>query len=93
MDEQTMSRVEELAGLRLSPEERVQLMADLGRILDHFNKLQELPTAGVPPFTPLPEVNVWREDEPTPSLPREEALRNAPDVQDGHFRVPPVFED
>ncbi|MGH3052978.1 MAG: Asp-tRNA(Asn)/Glu-tRNA(Gln) amidotransferase subunit GatC [Gaiellaceae bacterium] len=35
-------------------------------------------------------VNVWAEDEPRPSLPREEALANAPDPVDGAFRVPAV---
>jgi aspartyl-tRNA(Asn)/glutamyl-tRNA(Gln) amidotransferase subunit C len=35
-------------------------------------------------------VNVWGEDEPRPSLPRDEALANAPDPEDGHFRVPAV---
>jgi Asp-tRNA(Asn)/Glu-tRNA(Gln) amidotransferase C subunit len=35
-------------------------------------------------------VNQWAEDEPRPSLPREEALLNAPDPADGSFRVPAV---
>jgi Asp-tRNA(Asn)/Glu-tRNA(Gln) amidotransferase C subunit len=37
---------------------------------------------------PLALANVWAEDEPTPSLPVEEALANAPDPADGAFRVP-----
>ncbi|MCS7216438.1 MAG: Asp-tRNA(Asn)/Glu-tRNA(Gln) amidotransferase subunit GatC [Candidatus Bipolaricaulota bacterium] len=92
IDEAVMAKVEALAGLRLSPEERERLRADLAKILAYFRKLQEVDTEGVPPFSPLPgQTNVLREDEPAPSLPREAALRHAPDPADGYFRVPPLF--
>lgn len=87
-----MAKIEALAGLHLTPEEREALRADLERILAYFQKLQEVDTQGVPPFSPLPgQVNVLREDEPRASLSQEEALRNAPDAVDGYFRVPPLF--
>jgi aspartyl-tRNA(Asn)/glutamyl-tRNA(Gln) amidotransferase subunit C len=45
----------------------------------------------VPPTShPLDLVNVLAEDEPEPSLPREDALANAPDTEGGFFGVPPV---
>ena len=34
-----------------------------------------------------------RADEPAPSLSSSEALANAPDVGDGHFRVPQVLDE
>ncbi|NOX44723.1 MAG: Asp-tRNA(Asn)/Glu-tRNA(Gln) amidotransferase subunit GatC [Caldiserica bacterium] len=87
-----MRRLEELAGFELSPEEREALRSDLARILSYFRKLQELDTEGVPPYEPLPGVrNILREDEPHESLPREEALANAPRRDDGYFAVPRVF--
>ncbi len=92
IDEMVMAKVEALAGLRLSPEERERLRAELRKILAYFQKLQEIPTEGVPPFSPLPGVtNALREDEPGPSLPQEEALKNAPEKEDGFFLVPPLF--
>lgn len=92
IDERMMAKVEVLAGLRLTPEERENLRADLQKILAYFQKLQEVPTKGVPPFSPLPEVtNVLREDEPGASLPQEEALKNAPDKEGGFFAVSPLF--
>ncbi|HEC63254.1 MAG TPA: Asp-tRNA(Asn)/Glu-tRNA(Gln) amidotransferase subunit GatC [Candidatus Acetothermia bacterium] len=92
IDERTMAKLEQLAGLKLSPEERERLKTDLTRILDYFQKLGELDTEGVPPFDPLPgRVNAWREDEPEPSLSPEEALRNAPQTEREHFKVPRVF--
>ncbi|MBC7222445.1 Asp-tRNA(Asn)/Glu-tRNA(Gln) amidotransferase subunit GatC [Candidatus Bipolaricaulota bacterium] len=92
IDEKVMVKVEALAGLRLTPEERERLRADLEKILAYFQKLGEVLTEGVPPFSPLPGVvNAFREDEPAPSLPQEEALRNAPEKEDGFFAVPPLF--
>ena len=54
----------------------------------------EVDTSSVPP-TPyiLPLVNVMREDQPEPSLSNEAALANAPDSEDGFFRVRAVFEE
>jgi aspartyl-tRNA(Asn)/glutamyl-tRNA(Gln) amidotransferase subunit C len=92
IDEQTMAKVAALAGLRLTPAERERLRAELGKILAYFQKLQEVPTAGVPPFSPLPGVvNALRKDEPAPSLPQEEVLKNAPARKAGFFVVPPLF--
>ena len=51
--------------------------------------MSELDTAGVPPTAHvLDVVNVTRTDKPSESLPRAEALRNAPAVSDDCFRVP-----
>ena len=53
--------------------------------------MSELDLEGVPPTShPLDLVNVLAEDEPAPSLARDEALANAPDPEDGFFGVPPV---
>ncbi|MGH3011942.1 MAG: Asp-tRNA(Asn)/Glu-tRNA(Gln) amidotransferase subunit GatC [Gaiellaceae bacterium] len=74
------------------PEGEVDAVRDqLGAILDAVGKVSELDLADVEPMThPLDLVNEWAEDEPRPSLPREEALANAPDPADGSFRVPAV---
>jgi aspartyl-tRNA(Asn)/glutamyl-tRNA(Gln) amidotransferase subunit C len=74
------------------PEDQVDQVRDqLGAILEAVGKVSELDLAGVEPMThPLDLVNEWAEDEPRPSLPREEALANAPDPVDGAFRVPAV---
>ena len=74
------------------PEGEVDAVRDqLGAILEAVGKVSELDLADVAPMThPLDLVNEWAEDEPRPSLPREEALANAPDPADGSFRVPAV---
>jgi aspartyl-tRNA(Asn)/glutamyl-tRNA(Gln) amidotransferase subunit C len=61
----------------------------LGAILEAVGKVSELDLADVEPTShPLDLVNAWDEDEPRESLPREQALANAPDPHQGMFRVP-----
>jgi aspartyl-tRNA(Asn)/glutamyl-tRNA(Gln) amidotransferase subunit C len=83
--------VAKLARLALSEEELARLEGQLGAILEAVSKVSELDLEDVPPTShPLDIVNVLREDEPRPSLSQEDALRNAPAVEDGAFRVPPT---
>ena len=82
-----------LARLRLTDEERERFTAQLNSILEHFEQLRQIDTAGVPPMSHAVEMsNVLRDDEPTPSLSPEEALANAPDQAENCFRVPRVIE-
>ena len=83
--------VARLARLELS-ESEVELMREqLSAILEAVGKVSELDLESVEPTAhPLDLVNVFGEDEPRPCLPREEALANAPDPEDGFFGVPAV---
>lgn len=88
-----VEHVAKLARLNLTEEEAVQYTTQLNAILNFFEKLNELDTENVEPTSHVMEVyNVMREDEERPSIDRDEALRNAPDQEDGHFKVPAVME-
>jgi len=83
--------VARLARLELSAEEVERFQGQLAAILDAVSKVQELDLTDVPPTShPLDVVNVWREDEPRPSLPLEDVFANAPDREGDLFRVPPA---
>jgi aspartyl-tRNA(Asn)/glutamyl-tRNA(Gln) amidotransferase subunit C len=85
--------VAKLAHLDLTDEEVDRFREQLSAILDAVSKVSELDLAGVPPTShPLELVNVWRDDEPRPSLPIDEAFANAPDRDGDFFRVPPTGE-
>ena len=85
--------VAHLARLKLSPEEEQQLGAQLGDILGYIEKLKEVDVNGVEPTAhPFPLVNVMRADAARPSLPHEDALRNAPQQSAGLFTVPKIIE-
>jgi aspartyl-tRNA(Asn)/glutamyl-tRNA(Gln) amidotransferase subunit C len=89
-----VAHVARLARLRLAPEELETMRAQLSAILDHFQMLQELDVTDVPPTAQVTDMqNVLRADELRPSLTREQALQNAPDQQDGMFRVRAIFDE
>jgi aspartyl-tRNA(Asn)/glutamyl-tRNA(Gln) amidotransferase subunit C len=80
-----------LARLEIPEGDVERVRGELGAILEAVGKVSELDLSDVEPTShPLDLVNQWGEDEPRPSLPREEALANAPDPADGSFRVPAV---
>jgi len=82
-----------LARLGLSPEEVSRFQEQLSQIVDYFQVLREVDTEEVSPtFYPLPLENVVREDEPSPSMPREEILGNAPRQEEGCFKVKAILE-
>lgn len=83
--------VARLARLELTDEEAERFTEQLSAILEAVAKVSELDLSDVEPTAhPLDLVNVWGEDEPRQSLPVDEALANAPDRQDGFFKVPPA---
>ena len=83
--------VAELARLALTEDEVERLGEQLNAILEAVSKVSELDLSDVEPTShPLDLVNVWRDDEPRPSLPLEVAFANAPEEEDAHFRVPPT---
>ena len=85
--------VAHLARLHLTPDEEKKLGAQLGHILGYIEKLKELVVTGVEPTAhAVPMVNVTRADEIRPSLPHDEALRNAPARANGLFMVPKIVE-
>jgi len=85
--------VAHLARISLTPEEEKKLSAQLGHILGYIEKLRELDVTGVEPTAhAVPMINVTRADEIRPSLPHEDALRNAPRQANGLFIVPKIVE-
>jgi aspartyl-tRNA(Asn)/glutamyl-tRNA(Gln) amidotransferase subunit C len=85
--------VAHLARLALTPDEEQKLGTQLGNILGYIEKLKELDVSKVEPTAhAVPLVNVTRSDEVKPSLPHEEAMRNAPAKANGLFVVPKIVE-
>ena len=84
--------VARLARLDLSEEEINLYTHQLRDVLEYAAAVAALDTTGVPPTAhPLPLTNVLRDDEPQPSLNRDEVLAMAPEVEDGRFRVPRIL--
>lgn len=89
-----VSYVAQLARLELSPEEKTRLEGQLGHVLEYVDQLRNLNVDGIEPTAhAIPMVNVFRDDKSRPSLPIEQALKNAPQRMNDLFVVPKVVED
>jgi aspartyl-tRNA(Asn)/glutamyl-tRNA(Gln) amidotransferase subunit C len=89
-----VERIARLARLALTDEEKAFITPQLSRFLAYAEQVQQVATAGVPPTShPLGTIGSWRDDTPRPSLPRAEALSQAPeaDLESGLFKVPRVL--
>lgn len=88
-----IEHVARLARLALTDEERDRLREQLALILEHAAKVGEVAAEDVPPAAyAIPRANVYREDVPEPSLPQAEALANAPEQEEGRFKVVRIVE-
>ncbi|MCX8002036.1 MAG: Asp-tRNA(Asn)/Glu-tRNA(Gln) amidotransferase subunit GatC [Anoxybacillus mongoliensis] len=88
-----VKHVAHLARLAITEEEAAMFAKQLDAIITFAEQLNELDTENVPPTSHVLNMkNVMREDVPTSGLPLEDVLKNAPDHQDGQFRVPAILE-
>ncbi len=89
-----VEKIAELARLKFSEEELENFTPQMNEILSYMDKLNELDTENVNPLShPVEQTNVFREDELKPSIPTEDALKNAPSKDEHHFKVPKVIGD
>jgi aspartyl-tRNA(Asn)/glutamyl-tRNA(Gln) amidotransferase subunit C len=89
LDRAQVLHVARLARLELSEEEVERFSAELSKVVDYIEKIEELDLEGVPPTSHVVDVtNALRPDEPRPSWPRDVVLGSAPDATDDGFRVP-----
>ncbi|MDI3533756.1 MAG: aspartyl-tRNA(Asn)/glutamyl-tRNA(Gln) amidotransferase subunit [Thermosediminibacterales bacterium] len=88
-----VEHVANLARLHLDEQEKENYTKQLNSILEYMEKLNLLDTEDVPPTSHvIPLKNVFREDKVRDSLSNEEVLANAPDAEDGYFKVPKIIE-
>jgi len=86
--------VQHIAGLAcidLNEEQQERFAKQFNSILEYFKELDALNTEDIEPtYHVIGLNNVFREDVASESLPREEALRNAPRADKGYFKGPRI---
>ena len=88
-----IAHVARLARLALTDEALESYRGQLGVIIEHAARVQELDTEGLEPTShPLNLASRFRPDLVEPSLDRQEVLDQSPAVKDGYFVVPPALE-
>ncbi|HEX2240935.1 MAG TPA: Asp-tRNA(Asn)/Glu-tRNA(Gln) amidotransferase subunit GatC [Actinomycetota bacterium] len=94
LDRAAVDHVARLARLNLSDDERTRMQDELTHILEHVERIQALELDGVEPTSHAVRItNVMRPDEVRPSLDAQEAVANAPEKEDGRFKVPRILEE
>jgi aspartyl-tRNA(Asn)/glutamyl-tRNA(Gln) amidotransferase subunit C len=89
-----IDHVANLARIHLTDEEKKTYVSQLGKVLDHFARLDELDVSNVEPTAhAAPVYNVWREDIPGPTLTPAEAVMNAPQLRNGQVVMPRVVSE
>lgn len=89
ISDETIEYVGILAKLELSGEEKESAKADMEKMLDYIDILNELDTEGAEPLSHVfPVYNVFREDVASQEDGSEDTLANAPVKKDNSFKVP-----
>lgn len=89
ISDETIEYVGILAKLELSGEEKEHAKADMEKMLDYIDTLNELDTTGIEPMSHVfPVQNVFREDVVTNGNEKEKTLENAPERNEDYFEVP-----
>ncbi|MDD5622449.1 MAG: Asp-tRNA(Asn)/Glu-tRNA(Gln) amidotransferase subunit GatC [Actinomycetota bacterium] len=86
-----VKHVAKLAELEFDEKDVDKITTQLDRILDHVANISKVDTEGIPPTSHVMDVkNVFREDEVKESVTQEDALKNAPDMENQGFKVPKI---
>lgn len=88
-----VERLADTARLYILEDEIEQMTEELNKITEYARTLQEVDTTGVEPTTHVIELtNVMRDDTPEEGIDRDLLFKNAPDHEDGQFKVPSVLD-
>ena len=91
--DQLIDNLADLSRLRFNDKERAEIKQDLQKMISFVEKLNEVDTSGVEPLLHMSEVtNVYRQDVVQGSMPKAEALNNAPAADSNYFKVPKVIK-
>ena len=87
-----VEHIAKLSKLEFSESEKETFTHQFNDILKYVEQLKSVDTTNVEPLAQVIELhNVFRDDVVKPSVSTEEALKNAPDKTDEHFKVPKVI--
>ena len=91
--DEMIANLASLSRLKFNDEEKIEIKKDLQRMISFVEKLNEVDTTGVEPLLHMTDVtNVYREDIVQGSMPKAEALANAPVADENYFKVPKVIK-
>lgn len=88
-----VKHVAHLARLEITEEEAQAFTKQLDAIIGFAEQLNELDTTNIEPTSHVLNMkNVLRDDVSEQGLPQEEVLKNAPEHEEGQFKVPSIID-
>ncbi len=94
ISKEEVSKVAQLAKLKLNEEQIDNHAIQIEKILDYINQLEKIDTTNVPCTTRAIEViNNFRSDENVKYNDRDEILNLAPSRENDFFKVPKIIKD
>jgi aspartyl-tRNA(Asn)/glutamyl-tRNA(Gln) amidotransferase subunit C len=92
-DKDLIGKIAELANIHIDDADLEGFAGDMDAIIGYMEQIKNIDTGDAKPMEHvLPVHNVFRDDTPEAGLDREILLENAPEAEDGCFRVPAVVE-
>lgn len=86
-----VEHVAKLARLELTEEEKIKFANQLGDVLKYVEQMNEVDTSSIEPMAhAIDFVNVMREDKVLYEQTKAELMKNAPNEEDGFFKVPKI---
>ncbi|MCB0837804.1 MAG: Asp-tRNA(Asn)/Glu-tRNA(Gln) amidotransferase subunit GatC [Bacteroidetes bacterium] len=93
INDELIDHLAKLSKLNFSEGEKEKMKHDFQQMLDFVDKLQEVNTDDVEPLIHMTKtVNQFRPDQPAQPFTQEEVVKNAPDHDGEHFKVPKVVK-
>ena len=88
-----IDKLAHLSRLEFADEEKQEIKNDLEKMIGFIDKLNELDTTGVEPLLHVSEnINIFRKDEVSGSISKEDVFKNAPLHDEHFFKVPKVIK-
>ena len=86
-----VEHVAKLARLELTDDEKELYTKQLGDVLKYVDQMNEVDTSDIKPMTQVIDFyNVMREDKVVQEISKEDLMANAPDEENGFFKVPKI---
>lgn len=93
ISKEQVKNIAHMVRIEITDEEAENYTKKISSVLEFAHQMSELNTDEVEPTTHgIILDNVLRQDEPIKSLSQKDALKNAPEKLDGHFKVPSIME-
>lgn len=93
VDDSLIDKLAHLSRLELKDDEKESMKTELEKMITFIDKLNELDTKGVEPLLHMTEnEDIYRKDEESGQISKEDVFKNAPLHDDNFFKVPKVIK-